>query len=252
MVSRTLTSSAQTPWQDQIGVDAMAIRCPKCRTPSLLSASEVGEAGRLVRCAHCSTTWLARHFAATAYGPMRRETPPPVTPRQPLIIDGEIAGPTLRSTTFGRPRPVEPPPPSPSTPAFASARRYGFAAAAAALVMTLIAVVLLAPGVAALPGILAGKGVVLEDVASKTVALHGGEAILIEGAIVNRSGRAMDVPAVRVALRSGGTEVYSWLIEPTVARVAAGRSVGFRSALASPMPGASQIALSLAGRGEDR
>ena len=45
---------------------AMTIRCPKCKTPSLLSTSEVGEVGRLERCPNCKTTWLARHFAENA------------------------------------------------------------------------------------------------------------------------------------------------------------------------------------------
>ena len=46
----------------------------------------------------------------------------------------------------------------------------------------------------------------------------------------------MDVPAVRIALKEDGSEVYTWMMEPTVLRLAAGDTVGFRSAMASPRP----------------
>jgi hypothetical protein len=42
--------------------------------------------------------------------------------------------------------------------------------------------------------------------------------------------------------------VSSWLVEPAVAGLAAGKSIGFRSALASPPPDAAQVTLDLAAR----
>ncbi|SDB25914.1 zinc-ribbon domain-containing protein [Bauldia litoralis] len=226
----------------------MTIRCPKCKTPSLLSPEEVGEVGRLERCPNCQTTWLARHFAANAdFGRRDRR---PMTRRESPIIDGEFVPPIRFTSGFhgqgaARTASVRVPP---------AARRYGFVAAATALVLTLIAIVLLTPAVSALPrfvGFVTERGsVALEAVSSKTVTLRGTEAILVEGQIVNRSGQDLDVPAVRIALKEDGSEVYSWLMEPTVQRVRAGETVGFRSAMASPRPGASQIALSLADRGD--
>ncbi len=225
----------------------MPIRCPKCRTPSLLSASEVSGAGRLVRCPACQTTWLARHFADDSYGGSGDRPREPAIRRQPRIIEGEII-PSVRFAAA-----------SSATASWAGAAatrswtsRNGFAAGATVLVAMLVAVVLLTPAVSALPRLtglfLADNGVVLEGVSSKTVKLRGTDAILVEGEIVNRSNREMEVPAVRIALKEEGSEVYTWMMEPTVLRLAAGQTVGFRSAMASPRPGAGQIALSLAER----
>jgi len=226
----------------------MTLRCPKCKTPSLLSASEVGEVGRLERCPNCETTWLARDYSESAEGFGRRDRRP-MTHREPPIIDAEFVPPIRFATGFhgqGAAR-VD-------FPGSARAGRLAVAAGATVLILILLAVALLTPAVSALPrlaGFGSGQGsVALEGVSSKTVTLRGTEAILVEGQIVNRSSEELDVPAIRIALKDGGAEVYSWLMEPTVERVAAGETVGFRSAMASPRPGATQIALSLADRGE--
>ena len=170
--------------------------------------------------------------------------------REPLIIDAEVI-PRMRFTTA-----------SPGATgigagiaaAAALASRYRVAVGATALILMLVAVILLTPALSPLPrlsAMLSGmEGVALQGVSSRTVKLRGTDAILVEGEIVNRTGREMDVPAVRIALKQDGSEVYSWLLEPTVRRVAAGDAVGFRSAMASPRPGATQVALSLAGRGD--
>ena len=225
----------------------MTLRCPKCKTASLLSADELGEVGRLERCPKCETTWLARHYSESRrdFGQRGRR---PMTRKEPPIIEGEFVPPIRFTTGFhGQGAGAQFAGPS-------KAGRFGIAAGATALILLLLAIVLLTPAVSALPrlaGFGAGQGdVALEGVSSKTVTLRGTEAILIEGQIVNRSGEELDVPAIRIALKEQGAEVYSWLMEPTVERVAAGGSVGFRSAMASPRPGASQVALTLAERGD--
>jgi predicted Zn finger-like uncharacterized protein len=256
----------------------MTIRCPKCRTPSLLRASEVAEAGRLMRCSNCETTWLARasddkRFSAAHFRDRARD---PASQRPPRIIEGEIV-PALRFAGAAAGRSGFGPDPGGDLGSdFGKTFEMGFRAAmarvsgagaaampswagraaAAALVLTLIAVVLLTPAVSALPRLSAAffgdDSVTLRGVTSRTVTLRGTTAIVVEGELANQTGRELDVPAVRIALKEDGAEVYSWLLEPTVKRVAAGESVGFRSAMASPRPGASQIALSLAGRSGDR
>jgi hypothetical protein len=68
--------------------------------------------------------------------------PPPVTRRGPLIIEGRpvpAGGPVHNAKVAARTR-VE-------------LRRYGIAAGAAVLMLALVAVVLLAPDVSALPGL---------------------------------------------------------------------------------------------------
>lgn len=252
----------------------MTIRCPKCRTPSLLGASDVAEAGRLVRCSNCETTWLARasddkrfsaaHFRDRARGPAAQ--------RPPRVIEGH-AVPAVRVSrgrnsragfdrdfardfgkTFAKDYGAATAGVSPA--GLAAMPAWTARAAAAALVLALIAVVLLTPAVSALPRLseafFGNDSVTLRGVTSRTVDLRGTKAILVEGELTNQTGRELDVPAVRIALKENGAEVFSWLLEPTVRRVAAGETVGFRSAMASPGPGASQIALSLTGRSEAR
>ena len=228
--------------------EPVALNCPKCKTRTLLSASEVGPTGRLVQCPRCRTTWLARHFDVDVYGPAARHEPPP-GPRQSPIIDGEIVTPKPRpAATRPARRTVRPGPAAVA----GNLGRYGFATAATILILTLIAVVLLTPAVSALPwlgGMLGTKsGIALRAVQSRTLTLRGTDALLVEGELFNATDHEVDVPAVRVVLRSADAEVYSWLVEPSTMRVAAGAAIGFRSALADPPAGADRIAVSLAAR----
>lgn len=117
------------------------MRCPKCRTLTLLSAMEARETGSLVRCPRCPAVWLARNEGKRV---AEVAMPPPMTQRGPLIIEGEIlsGGGAVR----------DPHPTAVVRPRF-EFRRYGIAAGAAALMLALAAVVLLAPDVSALPGL---------------------------------------------------------------------------------------------------
>jgi hypothetical protein len=59
----------------------------------------------------------------------------------------------------------------------------------------------------------------------------------------------VELPVVLITLKSpDGTPVASWSVEPAVDSLAAGRSIGFRSALVSPPPDAAQVTLNLAER----
>ena len=221
----------------------MAINCPKCKSRTLFSDEEVGADGRLVQCPRCGTTWLARHFDVDLYGPQaRREPPPPARP--PIIIDGEVA-----VAKASRPQrtsvPARPPAPAKAPPGVG---RYGFAAGATMLVLALVAVVLLAPAVSALPGAAVGGGIALRSVESRTLTLRGADALLVEGELYNPGDREAEVPGVRISLLSAEAEVYSWLVEPARLRVAPGRAVGFRSALADPPAGVDRVSVSLAAR----
>jgi predicted Zn finger-like uncharacterized protein len=116
------------------------MRCPKCRTLTLLSASETREAGSLVRCPRCPAAWVVRRDEE---GMIDLAIPPPVTRRGPLIIEGEA----IQAGVTREPRPAV------AAGARVELRRYGIAAGAAALMLALVAVVLLAPDVSALPGV---------------------------------------------------------------------------------------------------
>lgn len=224
----------------------MTIRCPKCRTPSLLHNGEITEVGRLERCPNCHTTWLARKPESKNPGRRGTRRRRQGAHRTSTIIEGHVI-PEVRPT----------PPPSDGVRSNAGRRagpkklRFGRFAAAGAVTM-LMAAVLLAPAVTALPNLAASllgqDDMTLQGIRSRTIKLRGTDAILVEGEIYNESGREREVPAVRIALKEGGSEVYSWLLEPTVLRVGAGGKVAFRSAMPTPRPGVSQISLSLAGR----
>lgn len=228
----------------------MTTRCPKCATPSAVAAGDLGAAGRMIRCQRCGTNWLARQIAGDVYRapPIIARKPSPR--RDPLIIEGELvltARPRSRSA-----RRFEAPPAvirrkSPPWPLQRS------------LVVLVVGLVLIAaisataPIVAALPGFSGiftrTGGVAIEGLHSKAIRSRGGDAILVEGELVNSAAKTAAVPAIRISLRTeGADEVYSWVVEPAVASLAAGDAVGFRSVLANPVPGAVHVAASLIDR----
>ena len=106
---------------------------------------------------------------------------------------------------------------------------------------------------AALPAVAAflarDEGFALENISSRFLGRGGESAIVVEGRLVNHAIRTEPVPAIRVSLRTeDDVEIYSWVFEPTTARLDAGGSIGFRSALATPLPGGGKIAVALADR----
>jgi len=114
-------------------------------------------------------------------------------------------------------------------------------------------VVLQAPIVAALPEMsrIPVKAGLLEfqKVRSETVSMRGVNTLFVEGEVVNRAAGHIELPAIEITLKSSdGTPVRSWLVELTTDSLAAGRSIGFRSALVSPPPDAAQVTLNLAER----
>jgi hypothetical protein len=126
-----------------------------------------------------------------------------------------------------------------------------------ALVGVIVTIVLVrVPFVVALPQLQGipddAAALEFQQVRSETVELRGKSTLFVEGEIVNRSDHDVTLPAVRITLRSvDGLEVQSWLVEPSADGLAAGRSIGFRSALASPPASASQVTLKLAAREGD-
>ena len=111
-----------------------------------------------------------------------------------------------------------------------------------------------APTVTALPGVgalLHGEALALTDVKSTFLANRGEATIVVEGELRNKSDSAAAVPAIHVSLRNtAGEEVSSWSVEPSVAELDAGASIGFRSALAPPVAGGDHVALSLVERSD--
>jgi hypothetical protein len=197
----------------------------------------------MVRCAACGTRWLARHFVSDPY-----ERSPP----QRIMRDHDPAAEGLAIEHIG-PGFVR----APSLQSPKSARRIDarILKGIATILATIVGVVVLrAPIVAALPQLPGGLPAEVADlkfqrVRSETVYLHGNSTLFVEGEIINTSLGDVALPAIRITLRSqAGAPVRSWLVEPSLTGLGAGRSVGFRSALAAPPADATQVTLDLAAR----
>jgi predicted Zn finger-like uncharacterized protein len=221
----------------------MTIRCPQCAAVSPLVDRHVGPGGRMMRCEACGTRWLARVLEADPYErrPLQALAAADVV-SEALVIEHVGSG-------FPRaPSPRRLVPPSVKRPA----RDWRPLKVVVAVLGAVFAVILLrSPIMAALPGALPEKVALLEfqSVHSETVPIGGSSTLIVEGTIINRSDSDVDLPAIRVTLRSpAGATVSSWLVEPSVTGLAPGRSIGFRSALAEPPPGATQVTLDLAAR----
>ena len=220
----------------------MTVRCPQCATIAPLSAEEVGGEGTMLRCKACGTRWLARVFDADPYSrqPVQRMHASEIA--DAVVIEHVGAG-------FERGAPPKRLPVATAVPAKRDWRVWKIGAS---VLGAIVAVVLLrSPILAALPGSLPQEVASLEfaGIHSETLHMRNGSTIVVEGQIVNRSDSDVALPAIRITLRSpSGDPVSSWVVEPAVAGLGPGKSIGFRSALASPPPDAAQVTLDLAAR----
>jgi predicted Zn finger-like uncharacterized protein len=81
------------------------------------------------------------------------------------------------------------------------------------------------------------RGLIFENVKSSGEFLDGVTVMVVQGTIVNLTGKALEVPRLRFALRSAsGHEVYAWTALPTRTMLSPGEELPFRSRLASPPP----------------
>ncbi len=107
-----------------------------------------------------------------------------------------------------------------------------------------------------LPGIRASASsgqLAFQKVRTERVDIAGRPALMVEGEIINRSGRFIAVPSVRVLLKTPqGQVVRTELVQPGIAALAPGETAGFRRALASPPAHATQVTLDLAGGARSR
>ncbi len=79
------------------------------------------------------------------------------------------------------------------------------------------------------------RGLAFADVKIGNEIHDGVPVLVVEGMIVSTVSTAVDVPRLRFALRSpSGAEVYAWTAVPSQPVLEPGRSLPFRSRLASP------------------
>ena len=225
----------------------MTVRCPQCASVASIPESDLDPAGSMIRCDMCGTRWLARRFEDDPYArpALQRVLPATLMEVADAIVIEHI-GPGVKR--LPPPHRREPPPARQMPRDRRALKIFG------TIFGALVGMVLLrAPIVAAFPVLngLPAEVAQLEfqRVRSETVHLGSLSTLFVEGEIVNRSGSDVSLPAIRITLRSpGGNAVTSWLVEPSVTGLAAGRSIGFRSALASPPDDATQVTLNLAAR----
>jgi predicted Zn finger-like uncharacterized protein len=230
----------------------MTIACPHCAAPTAFSAEPLSASGHMMRCARCGTSWLGRLNPDDSYRrpPMLRHG----RPRFEQIVehaDMKIEAPRKGFASAGSVRPT------------AGANRESWirivsrrglatwSGVGFAIVLTglLTASLFDATGVDAATESGSGKFAGLEvRMLEEPEVLRNGKAVAVTGEIVNRSEAPMDVPAIRVALKAKGTELYSWTVEPATLRLAPGGSVQFRSALAASPRGIDEVAFRLADR----
>ena len=228
----------------------MAISCPTCGTLANLSA-DARDAGHLVRCRRCGTSWVARTRSDDPYA-RRAALADLADVSDAIVIEDEPAPAPGRPAPPPRPfsRPALPPQP-PVTAAPTARLRPVLRVAIMAVAATLGVALLKTPILAALPQagapVAAKVGLQFRGIRSQTVVQGDIPTLVVEGEVVNTSPQALDLPRLKIVLKaSDGTEVTNWLLDPAVHRLAPGQSIGFRSARAAPPLSATQVALSLA------
>jgi hypothetical protein len=81
------------------------------------------------------------------------------------------------------------------------------------------------------------RGLEFEEVMTTTEQHEGVPILVVEGTVVNKSRRIVDVPRLKFAVRNAAREeVYSWTAVSPRAALPPGESVAFHARLASPPP----------------
>lgn len=81
------------------------------------------------------------------------------------------------------------------------------------------------------------RGLVFDAVTTRAEQHEGVPILVVEGAIVNRTGAVADVPRLKLAVRNAAKqEIYSWTAASPRATLAPYQAVAFRTRLASPPP----------------
>lgn len=93
------------------------------------------------------------------------------------------------------------------------------------------------------------RGVAFGQIETLRETEDGKPVLVVEGSLVNSTGAAHDVPALRFALRDAdGQELYAWSIDPRATTVAAGDRLRFRTRLVAPPERAADLQVRFAER----
>jgi hypothetical protein len=92
-------------------------------------------------------------------------------------------------------------------------------------------------------------GFAFRGMRSETRPMRDGTALMVEGELVNMTGTVAPLPAIRLSLRDGRTEVYGWSVELTRASLAPGEAIAFRSLVPAPAGTTGDVVASLEPQG---
>jgi predicted Zn finger-like uncharacterized protein len=86
------------------------------------------------------------------------------------------------------------------------------------------------------------RGLAFDNIRMSRVEHEGVSVLVVEGSIVNVTGRPVEIPRLRLAVRNEAkNEVYAWTMQPNRSILAAGEALPFRSRLASPPADAREV-----------
>jgi predicted Zn finger-like uncharacterized protein len=86
------------------------------------------------------------------------------------------------------------------------------------------------------------RGLAFENIRMSRIDQEGVGVLVVEGSIVNVTGRPLEVPRLRLAVRNEAKhEIYAWTALPSRSILAPGDALPFRSRLASPPADAREV-----------
>ena len=233
----------------------MLIVCPSCASEYMIEPAQIGADGRMVRCAACRDTFFVagepelteEELAETEefHAFLEQQSTAWPAADAPLAVEAESA----RSEPEVGPAAARLRLRLPSIPLAALAR---LAAVPKAPVLALILVGLVGGAVLGRERIVAAApatarlyaaahlavnplGLDLKGVRSELVLNGQDQLLVVEGEILNRRGRDVEVPSLRLTVRGpDGLELYTWTNEPPRKTLAPAETARFRARLASP------------------
>ncbi len=86
------------------------------------------------------------------------------------------------------------------------------------------------------------RGLAFENIRMSRAEHEGVGVLVVEGSIVNVTGRSVEVPRLRLSVRNEvKNEIYAWTAQPGRSILAPGDTLAFRSRLASPPADAREV-----------
>jgi len=234
----------------------MILTCPNCASRYFLPDAQVGPAGRVVKCAHCKTTWRAQPQGEPA--PQPQPEPPRIEPDPPEALpdpEAEFAVAAQRRAEILREQKAAAERKARQS-AMVGASVWAGLAAAVALVLVM-AVVFRAKVVELWPGTASAyaavglpvnaSGLLIDKVAATPQVLGGHRVLRVTGVVTNAAGAPRPIPGFRVGVLDHAGKI---LMQRTIAMSAPPIKVGearrFSLTVTDPPPGYDAVEVTLA------